>query len=97
MIYSEQVILRYGSVSTGVGAPGALEFPEGVEPIETLTLSSPGRITPMLREWKVVLIALERPKYVVGCTSSMCECRYSGRLYCVVRMRRSPSTACFHT
>jgi hypothetical protein len=29
---------------------------------------------------KLVLIGLGRPKYVVGCTSSMCECRCSGRL-----------------
>jgi hypothetical protein len=29
---------------------------------------------------KLVLIGLGRPKYVVGCTSSMCGCRCSGRL-----------------
>jgi hypothetical protein len=40
-----------------------------------------GTVMEMLaRRLKVVLIALGRPKYVVGCTSSTCGCKYSGRL-----------------
>jgi hypothetical protein len=34
----------------------------------------------LARRLKVVRIALGRPKYVVGCTSSTCACKYSGRL-----------------
>ena len=41
---------------------------------------------------KLEAIGLGRPKYVVGCTSSMCACRCSGRLYCVVRTITSPSS-----
>lgn len=72
VIISLQFVPRYGSV----GDQGVVLDGGGMgEEVDIVRL-----MPRMPRINEFVLIGLGRPKYVVGCTSSMCLCKCSGRL-----------------